>query len=103
LRKDIEMELADSLTQMGFELMLALGFFTLALWKKDILLDTASGIVLIFVGLAWVDSYTWLSQLLVVLGGYQFFNALTKVFTEKTEARGISQFKSLYQKLRGRP
>lgn len=96
----------DSAAAMIFELLLMIGVTALALWKRQegqeitIILNVVSGLVLIFIGILWVDSYAGIAAVLIVFGCYQLFAGLREALSSQTASTGLSRFKSLWKKIR---
>lgn len=86
---------------MVFEMMLLFGFLFLAFWKRQIFLDIASGLILLFTGLSWSDDYAGISLVLLIFACYQFFNGIVTIFTSRKASQGLSQFKTWYQRIKG--
>lgn len=82
-------------------LILAIGVTALAFWQKDMILFIVSGIVMILVGGQWIDDYAGVTIVLWGLGVYQLLKALILALEIGGPAKGWSQFKGFYQKIRG--
>lgn len=101
--------LTDSLTlvanalQIGllFELLLFFGLLTLAFWRQDMILFIVSGLVTLFFSLTWIDNYSGISIVLMFLAVYQLYRAVVMALEAGGPAKGLAQFKGIYNKVRG--
>lgn len=101
-----------SALQMGklFEVLLVLGIFAIALWRKDkeanvetaIIFLTVSGLVTLYIALGWIATYQGVGLAMVGLGGYQLFEAVRLGLESGGASRGFAQFKGWWNKARGR-
>jgi len=86
-----------------FEIVLLFGFLTLAFWKNDTILFTVSGIITVLLGTEWIDTYPGISVTLWGFAVYQLtFKALIPMLYSGGPERGLSQFKALISRARGR-
>ncbi len=84
-----------------FEVLLVLGVFVLAMWRKtDVIFTIVSGLVLGFAALSWVATYPQISVPLAGLGLYQVGQGILLAFGTKP-AGGISILKAAINKVKG--
>lgn len=101
LIEDFNKLLSLSLGSILFFLLM-LVMVIVAFWKRtDPVILAVSGLLTLFTGLYWIDEYAGIAIVLVVLGCYQFFNALLIVFASGKASRGLSQFIEWYHRIRG--
>ena len=74
----------------------------LAFWQKDAILFLISGIVTILIGILWIDDYAGVMIVMAGMGVYQILKAIIMVFQDGGMARGLSQFRGMISKARGR-
>lgn len=84
------------------EVILFLGILGLAFWQKDMILFLISGIITILIGVLWIDDYAGVSVALWGLGTYQILKGLLMALVSDKPSRGLSQFKGLWHRARGR-
>jgi len=82
------------------EVLLLIGILILAFWQKDMIIWLISGLVTIFLSVLWIDDYTGVVIAFWCLGVYQLLKAAMMALEVGGPARGLSQFKAMWQKAR---
>lgn len=84
-----------------FELVMILSILAISTWKRDIIFYVVSGIVIMIMAITLIDSYTGIAVVLVCLSLYELYTGLIMALSGG-QSRGLSQFRGLINKVRGR-
>lgn len=90
-----------------FELALLVSLLIVSLRSQEfgdrLVLSLVSGVVTLIIGLLWVDDYPGVSIVLWFLAAYQVaWRGMIPALASGGPARGLSQFKGLINRVRGR-
>ena len=98
----------DSLTaimntvgQLGFGAFLVIGLLGLALWKRDIIWYSASGLAALIIGIGWIGEYTGIAFAVIGIATFQLLEAVILGASSGRGAKGISQFKGITNTIKG--
>lgn len=103
---DIATQLSNLVSALGditwpvFEVVLVIGLLFLALWRQKILLYMVSGLVTLFIGLSWVSEYAGVAIAMLFLAAYEMLEGLLMALASDKPARGWSQFRGLWNKVK---
>ncbi len=84
-----------------FELALLIGFLALAYWRQEEVLFAVSAVITILIAFEWIATYPGIAVILWVFGLYLVgFKVLIPIMQGGT-ARGFSQFKAMFHRVKG--
>ena len=83
------------------ELVIFITLLYLAFWQKGIITYIISSVVTIMVGATWIDDLPAVSIMLWGLATYELYLVIILIFETGGMAKGMSQFKGLWDKVRG--
>lgn len=84
-----------------FAMMLVLGFLIFALWKNDLIMYIAAGILCVTLGVTWIDDYSGATMVIWIIGLYMLSRAVLMAVKSGGSSRGLSQFKAIYNRFKG--
>lgn len=84
-----------------FELCLIIGFLVVAFWQNDIVLYLVSGLITWLIGAQWIGDYPGVTVVLWGMGTYELLKGVVMALEMGGPARGWSQIKGLFSRLRG--
>lgn len=94
----------DTFAEIGslaIQVVIVLVMLTFAIWAKDIIFYYVAGAVTCYISYTLVQDYPGLGLPALFLGGYQFVRALLLTFSDGGPSRGVSQFKGVYNTIKG--
>lgn len=94
----------DTFAEIGslaIQVVIVLVMLTFAIWAKDIIFYYVAGAVTCYISYTLVQDYPGLGLPALFLGGYQFVRALLLTFSDGGPSRGMSQFKGVYNTIKG--
>ncbi len=84
-----------------FELALLIGFLALAYWRQEEVLFAASAVITILIAFEWVSTYPGIAVILWAFGLYLVgFKVIIPIMAGGS-ARGFSQFKAMFHRVKG--
>ena len=90
-----------SVTEVGVGAFIILAMLALVLWRGSEILYFIAGLVTFFIAITWASSYSGVSYAMCILSGYEMLRGLIMAVTTDAPSRGLSQFKSIINKVKG--